>query len=240
MVVEYPCRISQTNFASCIGSVLRSGNLPCIPQDSVLELLSDDTFNCPFQSEIGFVSPSRDLHRKYQHLSNKWHLDHVDRLPLQSHPAAYACELRSCSDPKALLDGKSVHDRILKHGHERSAFLGSLLIQMYVNCGAMEEAQVWFAAMHERNLFSWNFMIAAYARHGQATNAIQLFEQMQLEGMVPDKVTFVHILSAYSDQAATVIGKQTHARIAHSVLISDVIIGTAIVSMYGLDRKSVV
>ena len=41
-------------------------------------------------------------------------------------------------------------------------------------------------------------MILAYAMHGYADEALQLFEQMQNSGTNPDSVTFIGILSACS------------------------------------------
>lgn len=39
-------------------------------------------------------------------------------------------------------------------------------------------------------------MIGALAFHGVGCNAVELFEQMQTRGMLPDKITFTGLLSA--------------------------------------------
>ncbi|KAE8696034.1 programmed cell death protein 2-like [Hibiscus syriacus] len=47
-----------------------------------------------------------------------------------------------------------------------------------------------------RDLVCWNFMISTYAHHGEAEGALQIFERMLKEGMKPNYVTFVGMLSA--------------------------------------------
>lgn len=145
----------------------------------------------------------------------------------------YASCLRYCGNLKTLLDGKRVHDHIIQSEHERSGFLGGLIVQMYVKCGAMEDARVWFSTMHERSVFSWNFLIGAYAELGQGNEACQLFTQMQEDGVMPDRVTFLHMISACGNQATLEEGKLMHLHVTEDSLDSDVVVATALVSMYG-------
>ncbi|CBI36792.3 unnamed protein product, partial [Vitis vinifera] len=50
--------------------------------------------------------------------------------------------------------------------------------------------------MPQRNSVSWNSMIAAFARHGNGSRALQLYEEMRLEGVWPTDVTFLSLLHA--------------------------------------------
>ncbi|KAF5455133.1 hypothetical protein F2P56_024742 [Juglans regia] len=52
--------------------------------------------------------------------------------------------------------------------------------------------------MVERDLVSWNSMVAGYASHGHATKALVLFEQMTRLGFRPNDITFVGVLSTCS------------------------------------------
>eukprot|EP00249_Psilotum_nudum_P028659 c38227_g1_i1 orf=3-233(+) len=76
-------------------------------------------------------------------------------------------------------------------------------------------------------------MIAAYAQRWQGKEALQLFQQMQLEGAIPDKVTFVSILSVCAEQLALAEGKRIHTLISESGFESDVAVGIALINMYG-------
>ena len=55
--------------------------------------------------------------------------------------------------------------------------------------------------MVEKDLISWNAMIALFAQDDQGKEALYLLYQMQHEGVLPDKLTFVSVLAAYASQA---------------------------------------
>lgn len=63
-----------------------------------------------------------------------------------------------------LLFGKSVHALIITHGHTTSdRFLSNNLINMYSKCGALHLARQLFDEMPQRDLVTWNSILAAYA-----------------------------------------------------------------------------
>lgn len=155
---------------------------------------------------------------------------HAQRLRLSSSDkASYASLLRACRTPTDLPNGKRAHVDFVTQRFEPNKFLGNLLIQMYGNCGALEDARELFARMYGRDAFSWNFMIGAYAQYGHADEALQLFYGMHREGLMPDKFTFIRIVNACGSPAE---GKRIHARIVGSLLMSDVLVTAALVNMY--------
>ncbi|XP_019416171.1 PREDICTED: pentatricopeptide repeat-containing protein At2g22410, mitochondrial-like [Lupinus angustifolius] len=79
-----------------------------------------------------------------------------------------------------------------------SVTLGNAVIDMYAKCGSIDAAAQVFSSMSDRNLISWNSMIAGYASNGQAKQAVSLFDQMRYMGFKPDDITFVSLLTACS------------------------------------------
>ncbi|KAA8518832.1 hypothetical protein F0562_016394 [Nyssa sinensis] len=63
-------------------------------------------------------------------------------------------------------------------------------------CGNVPDGLYIFENMHSKDLVSWNSMIAGYAQHGLAWQAIDLFEEMKRQRVGPDAVTFLGILSS--------------------------------------------
>ncbi|XP_057853461.2 pentatricopeptide repeat-containing protein At2g13600 [Cryptomeria japonica] len=103
----------------------------------------------------------------------------------------------NCWATLAALDGgKQVHGLILRSGFDANVSVGSSLIDMYVKCASIEEANRVFQEMPERNVISWNAMIGGYALNGNGKEALQLFERMVLEAAKPNDSTFVSVLSA--------------------------------------------
>lgn len=175
---------------------------------------------------------------RIQHLNEIVHLlkqalQLFDRQSFRADSATYATLLKSCSDAQVLSEGKLVHQHIIKSGCERDRFLCNLLVEMYGKCGALQEARAVFDKLNEPNVFSWTIIIAAYAQNGQCTEALQLFRQMQENGVKPNKHTFSTVLSICSCPAALPQGIDIHANAIQDGFESDVVIGTALVHMYG-------
>lgn len=109
-----------------------------------------------------------------------------------------ASTLKACSNSTALPQGKALHFYIVKNGLDRDLFISSSLIDMYVACGNLTDARRVFDSMSNKNCVSWNALIAGYASHGESQVAFELFHEMIREGVHPDKVTFICLLSACS------------------------------------------
>ncbi|PHT46637.1 hypothetical protein CQW23_15795 [Capsicum baccatum] len=60
--------------------------------------------------------------------------------------------------------------------------------------------------MPQKNVISWNALIGGYGNHGRGIKAVKLFERMVREGMMPNHVTYLAVLSACKqDEAAAVV-----------------------------------
>ncbi|EFJ18340.1 hypothetical protein SELMODRAFT_32021, partial [Selaginella moellendorffii] len=79
----------------------------------------------------------------------------------------------------------------------------------------------------------WNAMISAYALNGFNTEALELFWKLSHSGMKPDKASFVAALDACSNSLALKQGKLLHSGILEHGYESDLVVGTALVNMYG-------
>lgn len=70
------------------------------------------------------------------------------------------------------------------------------LIDVYGKCGRMDLANRVFSRMEQRNVSSWTSMIVGYAMHGHVIEALDCFRCMRKDGVRPNSVTFVGVLSA--------------------------------------------
>ncbi|KAL7235172.1 hypothetical protein ACSBR1_018628 [Camellia fascicularis] len=94
--------------------------------------------------------------------------------------------------------GKEIHTLVIKKGFGSNLFISNGLINMYSKCGDLEDSIKIFKQMPQRNSISWNSMIAAFARHGNGSKCLQLYEDMKLEGVEPTDITFLSLLHACS------------------------------------------
>lgn len=72
------------------------------------------------------------------------------------------------------------------------------LIFMYSKCGSMSDAKSVFDGMAERDLVSYNTLVAGFAAHGHGREAVKLLSKMKEEGIEPDRVTYIGVLTACS------------------------------------------
>lgn len=117
--------------------------------------------------------------------------------------------LPACAYLGTLDLGKWIHAYIDKNLRNSSnASLWTSLIDMYAKCGDIEAAKQVFDCMKHKSLASWNAMISGFAMHGNADMALGLFSRMKEEGLEPDDITFVGLLSACSHACLVDLGRQ--------------------------------
>ncbi len=140
--------------------------------------------------------------------------------------------LNACASLRALEEGRQVHEQIIQSGCEGDAFVGCSLVDMYAKCGSMEDAHRVFNKMPSRDVVTWNAMILGHGKCAQGQKALELFSQMQQEGVKPDSVTFVGVVNACASWVALEEGRCAHEQIIQSGWDSDVFVGNSLVDMY--------
>ncbi|KAK7378515.1 hypothetical protein VNO80_03957 [Phaseolus coccineus] len=106
--------------------------------------------------------------------------------------------IRICARLASLDHAKQAHAALVRHGYGTDIVANTALVDFYSKWGRMQDAQHVFNRMRCKNVISWNALIGGYGNHGQGEEAVEMFEQMLQEGMIPNHVTFLAVLSACS------------------------------------------
>lgn len=101
--------------------------------------------------------------------------------------------LPACAHLGALELGKWVHTFCEKNKLIRKTHVCNALMKMYSKCGCIDQALQLFNSLSSKDVISWSTMISGFAHHGQATEAVEAFTQMDVE---PNSITFLALLSA--------------------------------------------
>eukprot|EP00250_Pteridium_aquilinum_P003129 c13460_g1_i1 orf=79-1491(+) len=133
---------------------------------------------------------------------------------------------------KSFSSGSIAHFLIFHAGYSGTRFLSNLLIDLYGKCGALRDALYIFHSLHRKNVFTWNIVFSALVQHGQSLHALQLFNQMLLEGLTPDKFTYSTIIDACALMDTLSEGIIIHCMLAHNRCESHVVVATALINMY--------
>ena len=110
----------------------------------------------------------------------------------------FSMVIRICTRLASLEHAKQAHASLVRHGFGLDIVANTALVDFYSKWGRMEDARHVFDKMPQKNVISWNALIAGYGNHGHGEEAIEMFEQMLREKMRPNHITFLAILSACS------------------------------------------
>ncbi|XP_020883377.1 pentatricopeptide repeat-containing protein At2g37320 isoform X2 [Arabidopsis lyrata subsp. lyrata] len=117
--------------------------------------------------------------------------------------------LSACTGSGALGQGRSVHCQTLQMGLKSYLHISNSLISMYCKCGDLKDAFRIFDQFSNKDVVSWNSMIAGYAQYGLATQAIELFElMMPKSGIKPDAITYLGLLSSCRHAGLVIEGRK--------------------------------
>ncbi|KAJ0734595.1 putative tetratricopeptide-like helical domain superfamily [Helianthus annuus] len=119
----------------------------------------------------------------------------MDRITPDSY--TYVSLLSICTNLCNLVFGSLLHSLMIKSDFSRcDIMVRNVMIDMYGKGGSLLSAVKVFDEMLERNVISWTALVSALGLHGHGKEALQRFKQMEIDGIEPDKVAFIAVLSA--------------------------------------------
>ncbi|KAL5771370.1 hypothetical protein ACOSP7_015524 [Xanthoceras sorbifolium] len=96
----------------------------------------------------------------------------------------------------SLKHGQWCHSLMIKLGLNTDPIVSGALLDMYAKRGSIHESQRVFSETPKRSEFAWTAIISAYARHGDYESVMNWFKEMEKEGVRPDSITFLSVLTA--------------------------------------------
>ncbi|KAG8371873.1 hypothetical protein BUALT_Bualt12G0008200 [Buddleja alternifolia] len=106
--------------------------------------------------------------------------------------------LGACGKFASLETGDQVYCCAMKNGLDFEILVNNGLVDMYVKCGSLERARKLFDSMVNLDVVSWSSLIVGYAQFGYGEEALDLFMKMKNQGIKPNQVTLVGVLTACS------------------------------------------
>ncbi|KAI5070799.1 hypothetical protein GOP47_0015142 [Adiantum capillus-veneris] len=145
----------------------------------------------------------------------------------------YICLLKACSKKKAHTETKQIQAHFAQHSSKVTPLLKDFLLNALVKCGAHDDALHTFETLQHRTVHSWNSVITASADSGKPKKAFEFYRLMQEEGIEANEHTFVSLFKACGSLRHLKFGKDLHAEANRKGFLSDVYVGSTLVSMYG-------
>nr|GEU33802.1 pentatricopeptide repeat-containing protein At3g63370, chloroplastic [Tanacetum cinerariifolium] len=146
--------------------------------------------------------------------------------------SSFTLVFKACGEVGDWGFGVQVHGLAVRLGFLSNVYVSNSLIGMYVKCNDSNSAKVLFREMSGRvDTVSWNSIISACSGCGQSVEALSLFRDMLIDGVVPNTYTFVATLQA-CEESYLVFGKELHAYLLKSDLYLDKYVANALIVMY--------
>ncbi|KAI3987743.1 hypothetical protein MKX01_028477 [Papaver californicum] len=141
--------------------------------------------------------------------------------------------LQAAANVEAYKEGRAVHGYAIRRRIDSfNEILETSLMDMYSKSGEVKMSRSIFNRMNKRYIGSWNALIAAHVQIGQPLTAIELFQMMSLEDILPDMITLANLLSSCGDLKFLRQGKSIHAYLIRTEVQLDLVATTALIKMY--------
>ncbi|KAK9052592.1 hypothetical protein SSX86_029221 [Deinandra increscens subsp. villosa] len=134
--------------------------------------------------------------------------DEMKFVGVRANEATVVSVLSAIGQLGGLDQGLQLHLYINEQGININLIVATALIDMYVKCGNITEALKVFNSMQTKDILAWNTMLIGLGMHGHANDAQLLFKQMQVEGIVPNDITFVAMFGAFRHAGMTEEGQK--------------------------------
>ncbi|KAG9442564.1 hypothetical protein H6P81_018418 [Aristolochia fimbriata] len=162
-----------------------------------------------------------------------WFLERMEKEQVGVNEATFASLLTLLDDPQLLQLTSEIHAKIVKHGLESETIVYNAIITSYSDCGSTESSEKVFHSMgNNRDLVTWNSMLAAYAQTNCGLHAIELFVRMNQLGIKQDMYTYTSVISACFEPQQQRQGKALHGFVAKTGLEFSIPVSNALIAMY--------
>ncbi|XP_061369806.1 pentatricopeptide repeat-containing protein At1g09190 [Gastrolobium bilobum] len=114
----------------------------------------------------------------------------------------FAPLLKSISNLSHYKLGQCVHAHIIRLGFARHGSVRVGIVELYVCCERMEDANKAFDEMRERDVIVWNLMIRGFCKLGNLDKGLKLFRQMKERSVVSWNLMISCLAQSKKDEKA--------------------------------------
>ncbi|KAK4277444.1 hypothetical protein QN277_015444 [Acacia crassicarpa] len=151
---------------------------------------------------------------------------------VQPDRTTFAIVLKACSGLENHNLGIQIHCLAIQTGLINDVVTSCAVVDMYSKCKKLDEASLVFYEIPEKNWVCWGAIIAGCVQNHQLIEGLELFKDMQREGIGMSQSTYASIFRACAELSAFRVGSQLHAHALKANFEYDIIVGTAILDMY--------
>ncbi|KAI5063557.1 hypothetical protein GOP47_0022104 [Adiantum capillus-veneris] len=147
--------------------------------------------------------------------------------------ATYIGLQQACTKQVALEQGRSFQKTSDYWDQFDKPEVGAAIMDMYAKCGGgLDEIRAVFEKLPKDKVLSWCALISAHTHQGDLEGALQIFQQMQADGVKPDASVYANVVNACSMMTDLAQGKLIHDQVKESGLETEPAVAKALIDMY--------
>lgn len=200
----FPCSSSATITGSLVDLYVKCGNLfgarKAFDQIKEKTMISWSSLILGYAQEGDFVE-AMGLFRRLRVLNSQ-----TENFVLSSLIGVFA-------DFALLRQGKQMQALAIKLPSGSEISVSNSVVDMYLKCGLVDEAEKCFSKMQSRDVISWTVMITGYGKHGLGKKAVSIFNNMLRHNIEPDDVCYLAVLSACSHSGLIKEGEELFSKL---------------------------
>ncbi|XP_071738099.1 putative pentatricopeptide repeat-containing protein At3g25060, mitochondrial [Rutidosis leptorrhynchoides] len=135
----------------------------------------------------------------------------------------------ACKDTTSVA---KIHALLITSGYIYSANCNTQLISAYSRTGDIKLAHKLFDKIPKRGIDVWNAMIMAYSRKDCPNEVINLYKELNLEGIKSDSSTFTAALKACTSMMNLEMGEEIRMHVMDCGYDNDVFVASAMLNLY--------
>lgn len=162
---------------------------------------------------------------------NQYFFSDVKQEGAEACPFTFSIVVRACSSIGSEMLGKQLHAAVTSHGFESNLPVMNSILDMYCRQGCTSEAKQIFLEMSQKNLITWNTLIAGFKRV-DPKESLYIFSRMESHGISPNCFTFTSAIAACANLAVLYCGQQLHGGIVCRGLNNNMELSNALIDMY--------
>ncbi|GLT39005.1 hypothetical protein SLA2020_132150 [Shorea laevis] len=152
-----------------------------------------------------------------------------------SNDFTFSLAIKACSALGAFEIGKEIHCIVLRTGYGGNVVTQTALVDFYGKNGLMGNARALIDEMPNPDLVSWNALLAGYSLNGLDHEALEIFREIQVMGLMPNMSTLASIIPLCTRLGCILIGKSLHGLAVKCGYFSNGFLVPALISMYASD-----
>ncbi|KAL9665496.1 hypothetical protein QQ045_020916 [Rhodiola kirilowii] len=144
--------------------------------------------------------------------------------------------MSACAEVAGVKQAREIHGYAFRHGFDSDCCFSGSFIHMYSHFGKNAKlchAKLIFERVREKDIFLWSSMIGLYCRRKNTAHMMKLFKQMREEGIEPNSITLLSLLSAFASTSSLNHGFSIHGFSLKCGMDLQIPLGNSLITMYG-------